>query len=286
MSLLARVQACQRWQPEAYRPWIIDGQGMGYLRHELAERLKDFTNVFLVDDKAVRLAPGLADFESRTAAVDEVVQQLVAAGEIERWRGEFYAVTRRWGDPPLMILDRGAVPDFGVRGFGVHMNGYVERADGLHLWVGKRAMNKATAPGALDHLVAGGQPHGIGIRENLIKECAEEADIPRALAEQAEPAGAVCYRCERPEGLRDDVAFCYDLALPEDFEPNNTDGEVDSFSLWPIEEVVARMAATTDFKFNVNLVNIHFLVRRGLLTPDAPDYQAILEHFWLDEAPG
>ncbi len=97
------------------------------------------------------------------------------------------------------------------------------------------------------------------------------------------PVGAVSYRCERPEGLRDDVFFCYDLELPEDFTPANQDGEVESFALWPIDEVLARIRDTDDFKFNVNLVVLDLAIRLGLITPDEPDYQEIWEGLRLSE---
>ena len=131
--------------------------------------------------------------------------------------------------------------------------------------------------------MAGGQPHGIGVRDNLAKECAEEASIPPELAARAVAVGALSYRCERPEGLRDDVLFCFDLDLPPDFVPNNTDGEVDEFFLWPVERVIEAVRDTDAFKFNVNLVILHLMLRRGLLDPDEPDYQAIVEGLWLGE---
>lgn len=280
MSLLDRIEECRRWTPEAYRPLAIEDRRIGWLRHELARRLADFPAVFEVEDRAVRLNPALADFDSRSRAVEEVLRPLAEAGEIGRWRDEDYPVLRRWGEAPLLRLNRGVVPDLGVRGFGVHVNGLVETAEGLHLWVGRRALDKATAPGKLDHLVAGGQPFGLGIRENLIKECAEEANVPAELAATARAVGAVSYRCERKEGQRDDVLFCFDLELSPDFEPVNTDGEVESFTLWPLERVIETMRETDDFKFNVSLVTIHLLIRRGLLGPDDPDYQAILEGLW------
>ena len=43
----------------------------------------------------------------------------------------------------LGTLDRGLIPQFGVIGQGVHLNGLVRRPDGLHVWVGIRARNKA-----------------------------------------------------------------------------------------------------------------------------------------------
>jgi hypothetical protein len=276
MSLLDRVRACQGWRPEAYRPWTIGPTLVGRVRHDLAERLRGFPDVFEVADGSVTLRAGLDDFAGRSEAVDGVVRHLAEHGEVGRYRGEAYPVAPLWGREPLLKMDRGAVPDFGVRGYGVHLNGLVEGPDGLRMWVGKRAMTKPTGAGKLDHLVAGGQPHGIGVRDNLIKEAAEEADLPAALARRAMAVGAVSYRCERGEGLRDDVLFCYDLVLPADFAPRNTDGEVDWFELWPMEKVAARIAETDDFKFNVALVIIDFMVRRGLLGPDDPDYMAIV----------
>ncbi len=275
MSFLDRIAACQRWDPAAYRPFTVEDRVVGRVGHGFARRLADFPEVFAVDERAVTLAPGLADFAARSEAVAHVLRDLRARGAVPMWRDEDYPVLSRWGEPPLLKMERAAVPLFGTRGFGVHLNGLVRGTEGLKLWVAKRARDKATAPGKLDHIVAGGQPHGLGLRENLIKEAREEAGIPAALAAKAVPVGAVSYRCERPEGLRDDVLFCYDLELPEDFAPVNTDGEVESFALWPIEEVLARIRETDDFKFNVNLVVLDLAIRRGLVTPDDPDYREI-----------
>ena len=283
MSYLDRIAVCRHWDPEAYLPFTIENTAVGRMAHGFARRLEAFPEAFTVSDRAVALAPGLGDFTARSAAVREVLLGLKAQGEMPLWRDEDYPVLRRWGGPPLLKMERAAVPRFGVRGFGVHLNGLVRGRQGLKLWVAKRARDKQTAPGKLDHIVAGGQPYGLGVAENLIKEAREEAGIPAALAAKAVPVGAVSYRCERREGLRDDVLFCYDLELPEDFAPVNEDGEVESFALWPLEEVLARIRETDDFKFNVNLVVLDLAVRLGLITPDDPDYQAIWEGLRLAE---
>ncbi len=107
--------------------------------------------------------------------------------------------------------------------------------------------------------------------------------MSRAMAERAIPVGAVSYITERDEGLRNDVLFCYDLPLPEDFEPRNTDGEVEAFYLWPIGRVMEALAETDDFKFNVALVNIDFLVRHGYVTASDPDYLDILHGLRVPE---
>jgi hypothetical protein len=152
----------------------------------------------------------------------------------------------------------------------------VESGETLHIWVARRSRFKPTGPGKLDHLVAGGQPFGIGLTENLLKESAEEANLPEALARRARPAGFVSYVMENEEGIRNDVLFVYDLAVPADFAPRNTDGEIEEFFLWPLERVVATLESSDAFKFNVALVITDFLVRRGLLPPEDPGYLEIV----------
>ena len=220
------------------------------------------------------------------AAVNAVLLRLRDEGLIPGWRDEAYPVATGFHAAPLLKMERAAVPAFGVRAYGVHVNGYVETSpgsnDGLKLWVGRRSRTKQTARGKLDHLVAGGQPMGLGLTENLVKECAEEAAIDESLARTARPAGFVSYVRENEEGVRNDVLFVYDLAVPADFAPRNTDGEIDAFFLWPIEQVVETMQAGEDFKFNVALVNIDFLVRRGLIAPEDTDYLAIVHGLRFD----
>ena len=277
MAFLDRIEDCRRYDPASYRPFAIGRVKVGLIGRSFASRLGDFPKVFAVDSESVRLDERLTDFASRTRAVAEVLENLRAKGEIPGWRDEPYPVAVSFSAPPLMTLERAAVPLFGVLGFGVHLNGVVGEGVNLRMWIAKRSLSKPTGPGKLDQLVAGGQPAGVSLAENLIKECAEEAAIPPDLARGAIPIGAVSYVTERPEGLRRDVLFNYDLELPEAFAPENTDGEVDSFHLWPIEQVIETVRDTDRFKFNCALVVIDFLIRRGLILPDHPDYVALLK---------
>jgi isopentenyldiphosphate isomerase len=173
-------------------------------------------------------------------------------------------------------MERAAVPWFGVRAFGPHMTGYVRRKDGLHIWVPRRSFSKPTFPGELDNTVAGGQPAGIGLHDNLIKECAEEASIPRTLAEQAKAVSYISYLNQSGPQLKPDLMVCFDLELPEDFTPRANDGEVHSFELWSVRRVFETVRDTTEFKYNCNLVLIDFFVRHGLLSADDPQFMAIV----------
>ena len=207
------------------------------------------------------------------------INRALADQKFCRWRGEAFDVRATPDGPVLAQLDRGALPAFGVAAVGVHLNGLVRRADGLHLWVAKRAATKTQDPGKLDHLVAGGVPAGLTPAQTLIKEAAEEAAIPAALAASARHVGLVAYTMERPEGLRRDRLHCYDLDLPEDFVPVAADGEVESFALWPIDRVQEAVRNGEKFKFNVPLVLIDLFLRHGLIAnPEAAELRHALDH--------
>ena len=66
--------------------------------------------------------------------------------------------------------------------------------------------------------------------------------------------------------------FVYDLEVPADFAPRNSDGEIAGFELMPLADILERIRTTADFKFNVNLVILDFAVRHGVLRPDDPEY--------------
>ncbi|HYB08225.1 MAG TPA: DUF4743 domain-containing protein [Alphaproteobacteria bacterium] len=276
MSFLDRIRECNAHDMSHFRPFVVGGCKVGWLKRPFVDELAAFPKLFDIGDDAVLLAPTLDTPEARTAAVDGVLRGLAERGVVGGWRDEPYPVSLGWGQEPLMLIERAAAAEFGVCAYGVHMNGYVRRNDGIHMWIGRRAFDKPTYPGMLDNLVAGGQPYGISIEDNLVKECAEEADIPEALARRAVPVGAVTYAMETDEGLKPDVQFVYDLELPASFTPRNTDGEIQEFMLWPIERVMEVVSGTAEFKFNCNLVIIHFLVQHGLIGPEHPDYVEIV----------
>ena len=208
------------------------------------------------------------------ARLPELAGSLAARGRF-RPRGEAFDVRALPGGPVLARVDRGALPVLGIAAEGVHVNGLVRRRSAVHLWVARRAADKALDPGKLDHLVAGGIPAGLTPAETLIKEAAEEAGIPPALAAQARAVGQITYGMERPEGLRRDRLHLFDLELPEAFTPEPIDGEVAGFELWPLPRVIAAMRETDEFKFNVNLVLIDLALRLGAIDPAGQEGRAL-----------
>jgi 8-oxo-dGTP pyrophosphatase MutT (NUDIX family) len=199
----------------------------------------------------------------------------LADGGVFPWRDEAFDVRAEIGQPVLSQIDRGALPLFGIIAEGVHINGLVQTADGLHLWLARRAADRPLDPGKLDHLAAGGIPAGLDARQTLVKEAQEEAGLPQALAETALFRGLIRYTMERPEGLRRDALHCYDLILPESFTPSPMDGEAAGFELWPIGRVLEAVRDSDVFKFNVNLVLIDLFLRTGTIDRASPVGQAV-----------
>ncbi len=271
MSFRDHIGSCNNYDPARVVPLTAGGARIGLLRRDNAAALRRFSEVFAVGSDGVELVAS-GDVTAVSRAIDSVVDVLVADGCVAKWRNETFDVAPRWGMPPVFRLDRGAVPFFGTRAYGVHLNGYAREGDTLRLWVGRRSPAKQIAPNKLDNLVAGGIGNEHGIEETLVKEAEEEASIPPGLIKHAVPAGAVSYRMETRLGIRDDVLFVYDLETPADFAPENRDGEIVHFELMPASEVLERVRATSDFKFNVNLVILDFAVRHGLLRPGDPEY--------------
>jgi isopentenyldiphosphate isomerase len=277
MSFLDHIRACNDWDPARFIPWSLDGERLGLLRHGFADELRRWPAQFRVTPEAVYWTPPAPDFAGRTQALAEVVAVLLEAGVIDHLHGESYPVTPGNRTQARLLIDRACAPWFGVRAFGQHLNGFVRAPDGLRLWIGRRAADRRVYPLHLDNLVAGGLPWGISLAENLRKECREEAGMDADLADRAVPVGAVTYCRASRRGLKPDVIYCYDLELPEGFEPRCTDGEVEDFYLWPVEQVLETVRDTREFKLNCNLVIVDFLARHGYLDPDAPDYLDILQ---------
>jgi len=253
-KFLLHIRACQTaCLPGERLEFWAGGRHVGYVRPGFAARLAAVSADIAVTDR-VTLAPDAA------AKLNTIA---VAAGC--RMRHEDFDVREVLDGPVLARLDRGALPDFGVIGVGVHVNGLVKKPDGWHLWIGKRAADKKLDPSKLDNLVGGGVAAGHTPFETLIKEAAEEAMLPEALAATATQVGQFSYNMERPEGLRRDVLYVYDLVLPEDFTPHPADGEVAFFSLLPLAQLFETVRDTDEFKFNVNLVLIDLFIRFGLV---------------------
>lgn len=215
-------------------------------------------------------------FEQRTKSVSKVMTNLHNLGYISGWRNELYPVSDTFDNSklqqPLFLIERAAAPTLGLLEYGVHINGLVVKnlqhdimnnSNDVQMWMARRSQTKSKFPGYVDHIVAGGQPYGLSLMENVIKECMEEAGIPEDVARRGiRPAGAISYEIYSPISTASGTAaaaafadqgsvgwgainrvvlFCFDLYLPQDFVPKAVDGEVESFFLWGLDDIVKSM---------------------------------------------
>lgn len=261
-----------------YRRFIVADRHVGWVDPDFARMLAEFPKAFYLTDRAVHLHDRLGTIEDRSKAVADVLVKLHERGGIPGWRGELYPVNRRFGETPLLLMERAATPLFGLQNYGINVNGLVRDGRDWKVWVARRAMTKHVDPGMLDLVVGGGQPYGISIADNLLKECAEEACIGPTLAERARPASVTTMMIEAAEGLRIGVQFNFDLELPADFQPRNDDGEVSEFQLWSLERLEENLRSADDFMFDAALATLDLLVRLGAIGPDDPDYLDIIAH--------
>lgn len=280
MSYLEHIENCNRYNPELYKPFRIDDQVLGWIDKTFSKHLSRWDEVFQINDLEIKLNPDLFTAEQRSNAIAPILETLHKEKVIDSWVGELYAVNQAYGEEPLLLMERAAVSFFGIRGYGVHLNGLVEKSDGTYIWIARRTKDKPFWPGMLDQMVAGGQPAGIGRLDNLIKECAEEANITESIASKAKFVSTLHYRGASTRGMNVDTLFNYDLTLSEDFLPENTDGEVDEFILMSLEEMAQITETTSDFKDNCNLVNIDLLLRRGLINESHRDYAKICKQLY------
>ena len=268
---LEKIRACNNYTTENKIPFFIDGKRVGQVRKEYLDLFLK-SGFFVEQEGRLVLKERYDTFEKRTEALTEFAKQVLKAGITNRFMHEPYGVRSAPTAEPLALADRSISSLLGLISFGQHLNGYVRTDEGMKMWIGRRSQSKGYFAGKLDHLVAGGLPYGIDLRENLRKECYEEAGIETEVADRACSVGLVSYRYDYRLGSNEDILYCYDLELDKDFVPRCTDGEVETFYLMEIEEVARIVRETDDFKLNCNLVIIDFLVRHGYLEAGKKGY--------------
>jgi 8-oxo-dGTP pyrophosphatase MutT (NUDIX family) len=252
-------------------PFYVKEHVVGWLRPSFADQLRRWPHVFEVGEAYVTLKAKPDTPQGRSAAMAEVVRELHKDGVITGWRDEHVSVTHTYGQPELLRMERAASRHFGIMGYGAHMNGFVRHGGLSQAWIARRSPDKAVDPDKLDNLVGGRISAGMSVDETLRKEAWEEAGIsPKLLA------GLYCINAVRveysvPEGLHREVLFVHDLWLPEDFKPQNQDGEVSEIRCMPFEEVIQNILSG-EFTLDAGVVMIDGLLRQGAVLPEDSQY--------------
>uniref|UniRef100_A0A2P2I1I7 Nudix hydrolase 20, chloroplastic-like n=1 Tax=Hirondellea gigas TaxID=1518452 RepID=A0A2P2I1I7_9CRUS len=278
------MQGLQSKSGGSCTPLLVGQRQVGILRPEVRLILTRYPSVFTFTDSSVVLNTQLKDYDSRTKAVAEVLQDIRASGEtvaLRSWRGENFVVWGQYGSEPLFEVERSAVVLLGIRTFGVHITGYVSNAEGgvTGVWLQKRAENKPTYPGMMDTMVGGGLTAGLKASEVLYKEAAEEASIPSQLVDRAQSAGTVSFFAETERGLHANTEYVFEIELPPSFEPQNSDGEVQGFVFVEVKDIMDYLL-DSNYKLTSTPILIDFLIRHGVVSsynvPDLPEMTEML----------
>jgi len=194
-----------------------------------------------------------------SASLHQLANRMRLGGFIPGWRNEDFAWVDQHGHKSFH-LERAAFRTFGFRSMATHINGYTKQKT---IWLGRRSENKATDPGRLDNIAAG----GIAADETpwvcAKRELWEEAGVPPQIADEIEPIGRIHMR--RPisgRGFHDEQLYVYDLELSDNFIPTNHDGEVSGFIEVSYAEAAARILAD-EFTSDAAFVSADFLLRRN-----------------------
>jgi len=192
-----------------------------------------------------------------SGSLAKLADRMHQGGFIPGWRNEDFAWIDQNGHE-YFRLERSAFRTFGFRSMATHINGYTKAGN---LWLGRRSETKATDPGRLDNIAAG----GIGADEtpwvNARRELWEEAGVPPQISDQIEPVGRIHMRRTVPgRGFHDEQLYVYDLQLAKNFFPTNHDGEVSGFIEISLSEAAARILAD-EFTSDAAFVTADFILR-------------------------
>jgi len=206
-----RLLEAQAEDPGKYLPFIVNGQRLGFVGRAFATHLMQDNadlGVFAVQLESCALdgwtqLPGSVtaspellamDVPERTDRVGQLMARLHARGLVQGWRDELHPISQFFQTETLFEMERACLPYFGLRGYGIHVNGYVRRDGQLFVWVATRSHNKATYAGLFDQMVAGGLPSGVSLIENVAKEAVEEAGVDLADLDNLTSVGSLSYR--------------------------------------------------------------------------------------------
>ena len=233
---------------------------------QVLAQLLHYPAVFSISSSKVALNHNLTTELERSTVLEEVLLDLKQRDvfpPLRGWRNECYEVRESLSQPLLFKMERSAAPLFGIRQYGVHINGFVRHASrGLCLWLQRRSASKQTWPNMMDNFVGGALADGVGVLETAVKEAAEEANVPESLAMEMRPAGSVSFLHLSQRGIHNNTLFIYDLELPESFEPTNNDGEVSGWQLVSLDKVLPTISSE-EFKVTSSPVALDWLIRHG-----------------------
>ena len=141
-----------------FKPLFCQGYQIGLVLPEVEQHVSSYQEVFQISPLKIEICPGLFHYDEITAQIASVLTNLRHKNvfkALEGWRDETYEIKPSFGEKSLFAMERSATCLFGLRQYGVDVNGYVIDENGdISVWMQKRSINKPTWPGKLDNFVS------------------------------------------------------------------------------------------------------------------------------------
>ncbi|WP_294769234.1 NUDIX domain-containing protein [uncultured Rhodoferax sp.] len=244
---LSQLRArCAQPVPAGWISWRTPHQALGWLRPERAALLQAGLDGCAWEGADLVWDCTHWDGATRSARLQAFLRRCQAQGLLPGWRDEAFAF---WFDgcpepapdqAPLLSVERAGFRFLGLMSHAVHLNGFTPEGA---LWCGRRSANKATDPGLLDNVTAGGLPAGESPLDCARRELWEEAGLHWPQDGSPHNAGWVRTRRAEPEGWHDESLLVINLTLQAQQRPHNQDGEVQEFLCLEAPEVLRRLQA-------------------------------------------
>ncbi len=242
--LAGQLKAQQPIPPEGVL-WSSDGVNLGWVSSERAQDMVAMLPGCAMGNGRLNWQTSGNHPLQRSQALQNFLRHQAACGKLTGWRDEFFAWwpdtpawPHPWNVPPFLCAERAGFRHLGMMSHAVHIHGFLPQGD---LWCGRRAANKATDPGFLDNLSAGGLTAGESPLTTALRELAEEAGLHLQDPSRLRSCGAIRTQRLEPQGWHDEQLLVYALHLSDKETPVNADGEVQEFMHLSPDEVVMRM---------------------------------------------
>ena len=239
-DLYTAVQHRQTPDLSAFVPFIINNIGLGFLNQTFTQKIAQDIETLVADETALILDN--MSWQEVGETLQNIAQQWHHQGLYSGWRDEKYSIRDDSGSP-LFDLERSAFRPLGLLSHAIHINGWIDRAGERLFWIGKRAAHKAVAPNKLDTTAGGGIAAGEEPHSAMVRESWEEAGVPAEWTHCLQQNGTMFSLRPVHRGLHREILYLYDIGLPENFTPQNKDGEVAEFVLMNDNEIAQAIIA-------------------------------------------
>ena len=242
-------------------------------------------------------------FRKRTCAFANVTDHLLSTGIISHKHSDVYPIYPFAGGEDTTVnektvlahVNRSTAPYLGIDSVGVHLNCYVCQHEGEHrgavspvnaekirgVWLAKRSPTKSHHPNYWDSTVAGGQPAGLSLVDNIVKEAQEEAGVPSKWIQGKSSVTSdtkfsdhtndpLTITTAKPDGtcMKRSLYYSCDLQVPHGWTPTPVDGEVSEFRLYSMKELEEELRHGDSVRPAIRAVLLDFMIRHEALEKD------------------